>query len=71
MKDEKNGHRHDAQRLINAIESDSEAIAGLLRACGSSRDFGPEQQRQFEQLLRRRRKLVARLQQLGPHRTGF
>lgn len=54
----------DAGQLLAAIESDSEAIAQLLRSCGSSQHFGPERQLQFERLLRHRRLLIAKLESL-------
>lgn len=59
-----NESKHDAGWLLDAIEKDSEAIARLLQTCGSSREFGPEEQRQFERLLRHRRKLVTKLENL-------
>ncbi len=52
------------QRIIDALEEDSVAITRLLQTCGSSRDFGPEQQRQFEKLLWHRRQLIAKLEKL-------
>lgn len=53
-----------AQQLIEAIEIDCEAIARLLQDCGSSRNFGLEQQRQFAELLRHRQQLTERLESL-------
>jgi hypothetical protein len=47
--------------LLDRIEKGSEAIARLLQTCGSSSDFGPVQQRQFEKLLRYRQ-LITRLE---------
>lgn len=48
--------------LLDRIEKGSEAIARLLQTCGSSSDFGPVQQRQFEKLLRYQRQLITRLE---------
>jgi hypothetical protein len=56
--------KHDAAWLLDAIERDSEAIASLLQTCGSSSEFGPEQQREFGKLLRHRRQLMTRLETL-------
>jgi hypothetical protein len=56
--------KHDAEWLLDAIETDSEAIVRLLQACGSSSELGPEQQRQFGKLLRHRRQLITRLEYL-------
>jgi hypothetical protein len=57
------GFGHD-MALLDAIERHSESMARLLEACGSSRNFGPEERRQFERLLKRRRLLIARLEDL-------
>ena len=54
----------EAKDLDDAIEEDSAAIARLLRACASSRDFGVEQLREFEKLFRHRRHLIVRLERL-------
>ena len=54
----------EAKQLDVAIEEDSEAIARLLGACASSRDFGVEQLRDFQKLFRHRRRLIVRLEKL-------
>lgn len=59
--------REEAETLLDAIERDSEAIARLMRSCGSSRNFGVEQQRQFAKLVQHRRHLIGKLEGLrGP-----
>jgi hypothetical protein len=54
----------EAEPLMDAVEEDCVAIARLLQACGSSRNFGPEQRREFEKLLHHRRQLIERLERL-------
>lgn len=58
------------QQLIEAIESDCEAVARLLQSCGSSRNFGFEQRQQFEGLLKHRRQLIANLEGLRTRRRS-
>jgi hypothetical protein len=43
MMNGKNDYEYDAHRLLETIESASEAIARLLQTCGSSRNFGPNE----------------------------
>lgn len=50
--------------LLEAIERDSESLARLLQACGSSRNFGPKARQEFETLLRHRHHLLAKLENL-------
>jgi hypothetical protein len=64
MNADKNGLKQQARALAEAIEVDNETIAKLLRSCGSSQQFGPEQQHQFEKLMKRRRQLITKLQGL-------
>ena len=54
----------EAKQLDVAIEEDTEAIARILRACASSRDFGVERLRDFQKLFRHRRRLIVRLEKL-------
>jgi hypothetical protein len=54
----------EAKQLDQAIEVDSAAIARLLQSCGSSRDFGLKELREFEKLILHRRRLIARLDRL-------
>lgn len=68
MKHENKRHEHDPYSLLEEIESDSESIARLLQACGSSRNFGPTEQLRFEKLMRHRRQLMIRLE--GLRRNG-
>jgi hypothetical protein len=72
MKNERNDYQYDAHRLLETIESASEAIARLLQTCGSSRNFGSNERHQFERLLRHRRELIAKLETLrrSPAQTG-
>jgi hypothetical protein len=47
--------------MLVAIENDCEAIGRLLHIYGTSEHFGPQQRCQFEELLRHRRQLIAKL----------
>lgn len=54
----------ESKRIDQAIEEYSAAIARLLQTCGSSRNFGEEQMREFQRLFRSRRRLILRLERL-------
>lgn len=54
----------ELNRLDEAIEQDSAAIAHLLKRCGTSRDFGVDQMREFQRLFRHRQRLIVRLERL-------
>jgi hypothetical protein len=54
----------EAYLLIEAIEEDCARIARLFETCRSSRDFGLEELREFEKLVRHRWRLAARLERL-------
>uniref|UniRef100_A0A372IN18 Uncharacterized protein n=1 Tax=Paracidobacterium acidisoli TaxID=2303751 RepID=A0A372IN18_9BACT len=54
----------ELQRIDQAIEEYSTAIARLLQACGSNRNFGEDQMREFQRLFRSRRRLIIRLERL-------
>jgi hypothetical protein len=56
--------QHESLKLAEAIEEDSVAIARLLMACGSSLNFGRDELREFERLIRHRRRLTTRLERL-------
>jgi hypothetical protein len=62
MKTERDVHYHRASGLLASIENDCEAMARLLHSYGSSRHFGPEEQRQFLKLLQHGRRLLANLE---------
>jgi hypothetical protein len=64
MNERKSRSELEAARLLDEMERYSEAIAQFLQNCGSSRNFGPEQRRQFEKLMGQRRKLLANLERL-------
>ncbi len=54
----------ESQRIDQAIDEYSTAIARLLQTCGSNRIFGEEQMREFQKLFRARRRLIVRLTRL-------
>jgi hypothetical protein len=56
--------QQESLKLAQAIEEDSVAIARLLMACGSSLNFGRDELREFERLIRHRRRLTTRLERL-------
>lgn len=57
-------YQQEIAQLDDDIEGDSAAIVRLLQTCGWSENFGPAQQKQFEELLIRRRKLLADLERV-------
>lgn len=61
MNAEKDEQKQQSRALVKAIEIETEAIARLLRSCGSRQHFGQEQQHQLEKLMKRRRQLLAKL----------
>ncbi len=50
--------------IIEAIDEDSKAIAGLLLACGPSKAFAEEQATLFEELVNHRQQLLMLLEGL-------
>ncbi len=60
----------ELQRVDQAIEEYSTAIARLLQGCGSNRNFGEDQMREFQRLFRARRRLIVRLAQLERSRAA-
>lgn len=62
-------HQTELQRIDQAIDEYSTAIARLLQGCGSNRNFGEDQMRAFQRLFRARRRLIARLARLERSRA--
>lgn len=57
-------HQTEFKRIDNAIEEYSSAMTRLLRNCGSNRNFGEDQMREFQKLFRARRRLIIRLERI-------
>ena len=60
----------ESERVDQAIEEYSTSIARLLQTCGSNRNFGEDQMREFQRLFRARRRLIVRLARLERSRVA-
>ena len=60
----------ESERVDQAIDEYSHAIARLLQTCGSNRNFGEDEMREFQKLFRARRRLIIRLERLQRAHTG-